>query len=150
MYHYIIKQMVKKSFAALNRGDYESVLEGISPRIIHTFSGNHPIGGTRHSVESMRRWFKRMYTITPQLHFTIKNVVASGTPWNTTIAVEWEDTATPANGEPYVNEGVHIIKMRWGKVFYLHGYLDTALFSDLCKRLSLTGLPEASLPPIND
>ena len=37
-------------------------------------------------------------------------------PWNTTVAVEREDKAIPANGEPYINEGVHIIKMKWAKL----------------------------------
>ena len=150
MYHYIIKQVTRKNFEALNRGNYESVLKTVSPNITHTFSGNHPIGGTRHTVESMRKWFKRLYTITPQIHFNIKNIAVSGMPWNTTIAVEWTDEATPANGEPYVNEGVHIIKMKWGKAFYIHGYLDTQLFIDLCKRLSASGLKEASENPITD
>jgi ketosteroid isomerase-like protein len=150
MYHYIIKQIAKNTFEALNRGDYEAVLKNVSPKITHQFAGKHPIGGTRHSVESMRKWFKRLYTITPQIHFTIKNIAISGMPWNTTVAVEWEDKATPANGEPYVNEGVHFIKMRWGKAVYIHGYLDTQLFIDLCKRLADAGLKEAAAAPIID
>ena len=150
MYHYIVKRMAINSFLALNRGDYEAVLKNVSPGITHTFAGTHPIGGTRHTVESMRKWFKRLYTITPQIHFTIKKVVVSGMPWNTNIAVEWQDKATPANGEPYVNEGVHLIKMRWGKAVYIHGYLDTQLFIDLCERLAATGLQEAAAAPITD
>ncbi|AFY60891.1 hypothetical protein Syn6312_1741 [Synechococcus sp. PCC 6312] len=36
MYHTIIRQQVRKTFAALSRGDYEQVLAGISPNITHT------------------------------------------------------------------------------------------------------------------
>lgn len=150
MYRYIVKKIARNNFEALNRGDYEAVLKKVSPNITHTFAGNHPIGGTRHSVDAMRKWFKRLYVITPQIHFTIKNIAVSGTPWNTTVAVEWEDKATPANGEHYINEGVHIIKMKWGKAVYIHGYLDTQLFIDLCKRLSADGLKEAGEKPITD
>lgn len=149
MYHTIVKLIARRNFSALNKGDFELVLKTVSKDITHTFSGNHPLGGTRHSVDSMRVWFQRLYTLTPQIHFRLKNIAVSGMPWNTVIAVEWEDQATPANGEPYVNEGVHIIKMRWGKVVYIHGYLDTSLFSELCGHLAYSGVIEASLPPIN-
>jgi ketosteroid isomerase-like protein len=95
--------------------------------ITHTFSGNHPLGGTRHYIEAMRRWFQRLYVISPQLNFTIKTIIVSGWPWDTSIAVEWEDRAVLADSPDYVNEGIHIIKMCWGKVAYLHAHLDTQI-----------------------
>lgn len=95
MYTYFVRQFVKKSFESLNHGDYESVLQGVSPSITHTFSGTHALSGTRHSVEAMRQWFQRLYILSPKLEFEIKNIVVSGFPWDTTIAVEWVDTAMP-------------------------------------------------------
>ncbi len=150
MYHLIVKKLALQSFYNLNRGDYESVLKNISPYITHTFSGQHALGGTRHSVEAMRNWFGRLFRLSPGLAFEIKNVAVSGWPWNTTVAVEWIDRATPADGTPYVNEGVHMIKMRWGKVVYLHAYLDTQLTIAMCNRLAHHGIPEALAPPIED
>jgi ketosteroid isomerase-like protein len=150
MYTYFVRKKTRQSFSSLSKGDYESVLKGISPSIEHTFSGTHALGGTRHSIEAMRRWFQRLFILSPELNFTIKNIVASGPPWDTTVAVEWVDSAKPADGSDYVNEGVHIIKMRWGKVVYLHGYLDTQLTEAMCKRLAAYGLAEASAPPIED
>lgn len=41
-----------------------------------------------------------------------------------------------------------MIKMRWGKVVYLHAYLDIQLTEALCKRLAVYDLMEASAPPI--
>jgi ketosteroid isomerase-like protein len=150
MYHAIVKRLAVKSFESLTRGDYESVLKSISPRITHTFSGQHALGGTRHSVGAMRAWFERLYRLSPGLHFEIQNVAVSGWPWATTVAVEWIDRATPADGSPYVNEGVHVIKMRWGKVVYLHAYLDTQRTIALCDRLAAYGLAEAKARPIED
>jgi ketosteroid isomerase-like protein len=150
MYAFWVRKMVKQSFESLNQGNYESVLKGISPSITHTFSGTHALGGTRHSVEAMRQWFQRLYILSPKLNFTIKNIAVSGFPWDTTIAVEWVDSAKPADGSEYVNEGVHIIKMHWGKVVYLHAYLDTQLTEALCQRLAIYGLKEAAAPPIED
>lgn len=150
MYHFMVKKLAVQSFENLNRGDYESVLKNISPDISHTFSGNHSLGGTRHSVGAMREWFGRLFRLSPGLSFEIQNVAVSGWPWNTTVAVEWVDRATPADGSDYVNEGVHVIKMRWGKVVYLHAYLDTQKTVDMCDRLAAFGMPEALAEPIED
>ena len=150
MYHWMVRRLVRGTFAALSRGDYESVLRGVSPSVTHTFSGTHALGGTRHSVDGMRRWFQRLYRLSPGLCFEIKNIAVSGWPWDTTVAVEWVDRATPADGTAYVNEGVHVIKLRWGKVVYLHAYLDTQLTEALCRRLGAFGLEEATAPPIED
>lgn len=149
-YHLVVRKVIRRTFNRLSRGEYESVLKGISPSIVHTFSGTHALGGTRHSIEGMRRWFQRLYRLCPELNLEIKTMVVSGFPWNTAIAVEWVDTAKPADGSPYANEGVHIIKMRWGKVVYLHAYLDTQLVEAMCARLTAYGMAEASAPPIED
>lgn len=150
MYHAIVKRIAVRSFENLNRGDFQSVLKNIAPRITHTFSGTHALGGTRHSVEAMHRWFERLYRLSPGLNFEIRNVAVSGWPWNTTVAVEWVDRATPADGSAYVNEGVHVIKMRWGKVTYLHAYLDTQRTEAMCRGLVRFGVAEAAAPPIED
>ncbi len=97
-YHLIVRKVIRRSFNSLSRGDYESVLKGISPSIVHTFSGTHALGGTRHSVEGVRQWFQRLYRLFPELNFEIKNIVVNGFPWNTIVAVEWVDTAKPADG----------------------------------------------------
>ncbi|WP_461112325.1 nuclear transport factor 2 family protein [Spirosoma jeollabukense] len=150
MYHSIVKKLALQSFEHLNRGNYETVLKSISPAITHTFSGHHALGGTRHSIGAMRQWFQRLFRLSPGLAFEIQNVAVNGWPWKTTIAVEWIDRATLADGSDYVNEGVHVIKMRWGKVVYLHAYLDTALTIAMCERLAAHGLSEALAAPIED
>jgi ketosteroid isomerase-like protein len=150
MYTFLIRKNVRQVFKSLSQGDYESVLKGISPSITHTFSGTHALGGTRHSIAAMRKWFQRLYRLSPELNFTIKNIAVSGFPWETTVAVEWVDSAKPADGSEYGNEGVHIIKMRWGKVVYLHAYLDTQRAALLCQRLADYGIAEAAAPAIED
>ncbi|GAB3725544.1 nuclear transport factor 2 family protein [Spirosoma lituiforme] len=150
MYHRIVKQIVLQNFERLSQGDYEFMLKGMSPSITHTFSGQHTLGGTRHSVPAMREWFARLFRLFPGLNFEIRSVAVSGWPWMTTIAVEWTDRATPADGSAYVNEGMHLIKMRWGKVVYLRAYLDTAVLITTCERLAAYGLSEAVAAPIED
>jgi len=150
MYYWLVRRQVRRTFESLSRGDYEPALKGVSPSVAHTLNGAHPLGGTRHSVAGMRRWLQRLYRLCPQLSFKIKNIAVSGWPWDTTVAVEWLDRAMPVDGSPYVNEGVHIIKLRWGKAVSIHAYLDTQHVEALCRRLATFGLEEASALPIED
>ncbi|WP_146010842.1 hypothetical protein [Siphonobacter sp. BAB-5405] len=57
MYHRIVIRVVLQNFERFGQGDYESMLKGMSPSIIHTFSGQHTLGGTRHRIPAMRLWF---------------------------------------------------------------------------------------------
>lgn len=150
MYHRLVKQIVCQKFERLSQGDYESMLKGMAPSITHIFSGKHSLGGTRHSVPAMRQWFARLFRLFPGLNFEIRSVAVSGWPWLTTITVEWTDRATLADGSDYVNEGVHVIKMRWGKVVYLRAYLDTAVLLATFEGLAAHGLHEAIAAPIED
>jgi len=105
---------------------------GISPRLL-TFSGTHALGGTRHSIETMRQWFQRLYILS-LLNFTIKNIAVSGFPWDTNCSwVGW--FCQTADASEYQRRSSHH-QDAVGKVVYLHTYLDTQLTEALCKRLA--------------
>ena len=150
MYQFIVRQKLRRVFTELSRGNYEYVLSQLAPEFEHFFLGNHPLGETRHTKEGFRRWCERMYKLTPDLNFEVINVVAGGTPWNTTVVGEWIDRATPADGEPYINRGVHVVRLRWGKITSIHAYFDTQIFGKMCERLAQKGVKEASAAPIID
>ena len=150
MYHFIVGRVVRWSFERMNAGDYEALLKGMGREFIHTFPGKYALGGTRHTVDGMRRWFKRLFLFFPDLHFEIKRILVKGWPWNTVAAVEWVDRARPQDGVPYSNEGVHILRMRWGRIVGIHAYLDTQKIEEVCRRLSQKGMKEAAAPPIEE
>ncbi|NYF33593.1 MULTISPECIES: nuclear transport factor 2 family protein [Sphingopyxis] len=151
MYHAIVRRQVRKIFAGLSRGDWESALAGMADRFEHIFPGDHALGGTRHSKAGLRAWFQRLFAVHPVLKFEIKHIASSGTPWDTTAVIEWRDRAVMADGDTsYVNDGVHIIRLRWGKIVSLHPYLDTAKYAAALKRLADTGFAPAAAPPIED
>jgi len=150
-YHRIVERKTRENFVLLSAGDYEPVLGQISSDFEHFFSGRHPLGGRRHSVDAMRRWFKRLYTINRTLRFEIKDICVSGLPWDTVVAVEWIDRAILADGDDsYINQGVHFIRMRWGKIVSLHAYLDTQIFAEASARVAQNGIAEAAAAPIID
>jgi ketosteroid isomerase-like protein len=150
MYHAFVRHRLREVFAALSRADDERVLSGMAAHFEHTFSGSHPLGGTRHSLPALRRWFERLRSLNKQLAFTVKHIAVSGGPWDTTAVVEWRDTATLANGSAYVNDGSHVVRIRWGRVVSLHAYLDTEVFANACRAMAAAGIPEASCAPIED
>lgn len=150
MYHSIIRGKLLKVFVELNRGNYEYALAGMAPRIEHSFAGTHPLGGIRHSKDGMREWFGRLYRLFPGLHFTIKHISVSGSPRDTTALIEWHDSATTATGAPYDNDGVHVVRLRWGKLVSLHAYLDTAIVEEACRHMKVQGVKEADAAPVED
>lgn len=100
--------------------------------------------------QAFRPWLERLVRVLPGLHFEIKKVAVSGLPRNTTVVVEWRDFATLAGGVPYVNDGTHVIGLRWGKVVSLHAYLDTQVLIDALNIMGASGESEAIAPPIED
>jgi ketosteroid isomerase-like protein len=86
----------------------------------------------------------------PDLSFKVKRIAVSGWPWNTTATAEWQSTATSAIGKPYLNDGVHIVRLRLGKIVSMHVYLDTQVLEDVCRDMANQGIEEAAEPPIED
>jgi ketosteroid isomerase-like protein len=86
----------------------------------------------------------------PDLQFEVKALVVKGWPWNTLAVVEWEDWANTRDGNGYRNQGVHVIRLRWGRVVSLHVYLDTQKLADACRRQAQQGLADAVAAPIVD
>ena len=136
MYRGFVERRVRETFRRLSAGDWEAQVGQMPPELVHVFPGDHALGGVRRTPEGMRRWFGRLYVIFPDLHFEVKRVVVRGWPWDTHVAVQWVDRATPADGVPYVNEGTHFLRLRRGRLVYLHAYCDTQKVAEVCERLA--------------
>ncbi len=150
MYHAIVRRRARASFARLGNGDWRSTAASIAADVHHSFPGEHPLGGERHSREAMGRWFGRLFRLFPEIEFELHRVIAKGWPWNTTVAVEWDDRGTAADGVPYRNSGSHFMRLRWGRAVYVHAYLDTEVLAESCRRMARAGIAEAAAPPITD
>lgn len=148
MYQIIFQNQARQAFENLNQGNYEPILKSMASRFTHTFSGSHALGGTRHTTEAMRHWFERLFRLSPGLHFDIKAILVKGSPWNTVVTVEWVDQFTALDGQPYSNEGVHVLRFLWGRVVEIHAYLDTQKVEAFMQRLAAVGIDEAVAPPI--
>ena len=114
----------------------------------HRFAGANSLGGIRHDKVALEKWFRRVGTILPELRFEIKDVLVIGAPWKTTVVARWVARCNLENGEPYVNPGVHIIKLRWGKAYDFDVYEDTFVVTDGLEKQAKSGIAEASAPQI--
>jgi ketosteroid isomerase-like protein len=148
MYQRLIARNVRSRFALLSTGDYATVLLGVDENVHHRFAGQHPLGGERHDKRAVQLWFERLYRLFPNLVFDVRTVVARGWPWDLTVAAQWSAVVTPARGPDYANSGVHVIRIRRGKVVALYAYEDSQAVAQACRTMAELGVAEAAAPPI--
>ena len=150
MYHAIVKRIARNAFEDLSNRELEPLLERSAPDLQHTFAGDHALGGTRHSREAFRAWMERLYRLFPELTFTIRDMMATGPPWNTRLAITWTDRGVAADGVEYENEGVHILRLKWGRLVELNARLDTQHLERTLDRMAAAGIEEAAADPIEE
>jgi len=148
VYHFVVRRIVRSVFEHLGEGDFEYALAMASGEIEHTFAGDHCLGGTRTSPSAMRAWFGRLFRLFPSIRFELHQVHATGWPWDTVCVVQWSDRGVAADGEEYVNHGVHVVRVRWGRLTALHAYLDTRRLVEALDRLGRAGYAESQAAPI--
>jgi ketosteroid isomerase-like protein len=150
MYHDLVRRRVKSLFASVNRGDAEPVLELFAPEFEHVFLGESALGGTRRTLPKTRAWYERLYRLLPDLHFDITKVVVSGSPWNTLVVAEWNETNSGTDGVRTYNKGIHVLELRWGRATKLTICPDTVGLVATLDRLAAIGHPDAHAAMIVD
>lgn len=148
MYHAIVKRIARKNFERVNQRDFKSLLKDCVPNVYHRFGGTHALGGERHDREALSRWLDRLAILGPNLQLTVRDVWVKGLPHNTTVLVRWTGADHLPDGTTYSNHGVHVVKMRWGKVVEIDANEDSQAVSEWLKLQASRGVKEASAPPI--
>jgi ketosteroid isomerase-like protein len=150
IYRAIVEWKLRRAFAALNDGDCTAVLAAFANQVEHTFNGEHALGGTRHAPDSLRQWYTRLLKLLPDLHFDVDSVVVRGWPWDTIAVVEWRDRFSLRDGQRCSNQGVHVLRLRWGRVVSLRIHCDTQKLLGILQTLQDQGVTEAGMAPIAD
>jgi ketosteroid isomerase-like protein len=125
MYKTIVRRMIRSGFRALSSGDYEQVLRLFHQQITFAFAGTSSLGGERCGVEAVRAWFQQLYASFPGIQFTVHQVIVQGWPWNTLVATRFSLAAPRLDGSVYSNEGMQMVRLRWGRVVEDRLYEDT-------------------------
>lgn len=148
MYHTIVKRVATKNFERVNDHDYDALLKDCAPNIHHRFGGHHALGGVRHDREALGRWFQRLGRLAPTLKLTFQDVWVKGWPHDITIIIRWTAAQTLLDGSPYENHGVHIVRMRWGKIVDIDANEDSQVVAESLKVVGAHGVQEALAEPI--
>ncbi len=147
-YHAMVKRIATKNFTRVNDKDYDALLKACAPDIHHRFGGTYPLGGERRDREALRRWFQRLGRLGPTLQLTVHDVWVKGWPHDTTIIIRWTGAQTLPDGSPYANHGVHIVRMRWGKIVDIDANEDSQAVAESMKIFAAHGVAEAVAEPI--
>ena len=150
IYRSIVERKLRRTFDALNRGDHGPVLAAFGAPVEHVFFGRHALGGARHAMASIVPWYGRLKAVFPDLRFDIESVVVRGMPWNTVALVEWRDHFSLPDGTRRGNQGVHALRLKWGRVVSLRVYCDTQVLSSVLDEIRAQGVSDAGQPPIVD
>ena len=148
MYHAIVKRIAKKNFERVNQKDFDALLKDCVPNVHHRFGGRHALGGEPHDRETLRRWFERLGRLVPNLKLTVHDIWVKGLPHNTVIIIRWSATDTLPDGSPYDNHGVHIVRMRWGKIVEIDANENSQAVAENLKMQAAYGVEEAAAPQI--
>jgi ketosteroid isomerase-like protein len=116
MYKFIVRRIVRRTFARLSAGDYEGIVKQFRPESRFLFAGDHPLGGERRGQEEVREWFAEMLRRFPGIQIVPQEVIVNGWPWNTVIATHLVIRAPRAGGREYRNEGMQLLRLSWGRV----------------------------------
>ncbi len=79
----------------------------------------------------------------PNLHLKINDIWVKGLPWNSTVFVQWDGTATLLDGGPYSQHALHVITLRWGKIQALDVFEDSQEVTRALDIQAAAGLKEA-------
>lgn len=143
MYHAAVRRIARRTYGALSRGDFQTVVAGFDSEAVLFFSGDHVLAGTFRGREAIFAWFKRLYACFPDLRLHPETIVVEGFPWDTRVATRFRVTATLSSGRPYANEGMQLLRIRWGRVVEDRLYEDTKALNDALSELAQAGVPAA-------
>jgi ketosteroid isomerase-like protein len=134
---------MRRLMARLNAGDPQPILRTFAPDAHLVFPGGSSFAGDHRGKQEIEAWFTRFVALRPQ--FTIHDVTVAGPPWNTRVAVRFEDRIPMPDGDgEYENEGVIYLRMRWGRVREDRTYLDTEKVAEFDARLDRQAAPAAA------
>jgi hypothetical protein len=139
---------VLSAFKGLTAHDPEPALALMAEDVHYTFEGEHALGGQRVTRMGVRKWFGRLFRLSPGA-FAIRSVEVSGWPWSTRVVTTFDHYVEPPNGgTPYWGAGIQIAQLEWGSAKTIRTYVDTKKLSATLDAMALAGIDEAVAPPI--
>ncbi|NHU84887.1 nuclear transport factor 2 family protein [Kocuria sp. JC486] len=150
IYAMMVEKKVRRTFEAINDGNYGAMLDGLAGNFTYHFHGKHALGGRRRTRTSMEAWWQRVFRLLPGAIFDVREVFVSGGPWRTRVVVNSRVQGDLPDGSTYRNTVLQLMTLRWGKVVDVETLED---LQELERALNVVfdyGNPEARAEPIED
>ena len=123
MYSWLIGRVIRSLYRKMLAGKPEAVAALAARQVELVVPGSSPLAGEYRGKAEYESWLRRFTALGPTM--TVHDVVASGGPWNTRVAVR----LTESIGTEYRNEAIDYLRLRWGKLRYHQIYLDTEVLA---------------------
>lgn len=150
MYAAIVRSKVRGIFDEINVGNYRPVVDGLADEFSYRFHGEHALGGLRTKKSSMEAWWERVLRLLPGAKFEIQEVLVSGGPWRTRLAVRSTVSGPLPNGDVYNNTVFQFMTLRWGRVTDVETVEDLQVLERALAIVARSGIVEAEAAPIVD
>ena len=148
MYRAFVRRVVKATFRHLSAGEHDEVLRSFAPSAQFCFAGDHALGGQVHGIDRIRAWFERLGRLFPGIQLGPVDVCVGGWPWNTVVSTHFTAAATLPDGRPYENEGMQLLRIRWGRVVEDRIFEDTQAVVSALDVIARCGNAEAGVAPL--
>lgn len=133
MYHAVVRRRVRRLWRRIGRGDYRAAVAIAAPDLDFRFVAEPPVGVRLRGPQEFESWFAELFRLFGDLRLTLTDLVVRGWPWNTTVVVRLDITATLATGERYTNEAIQWVNLRWGRMVSDVVMEDTAKLERACR-----------------
>ncbi len=149
MYAWLLKRLAQRIYDRLGQGDPRLAEAFVANDARLEFPGRNPFAGEHRSRDEVRLWLRRFAHFRPTLE--IHSVIASGPPWDIRGCMHFTDAiGDPNDPGRYVNEGVCLFRLRWGRIVGERVFLDTQAVDDFFGTETadefFAGTPVATLP----
>jgi ketosteroid isomerase-like protein len=117
--------MARRQFAHLSAGRLDEFMSVFDDRSVFQFAAEDVLAGELHGAAEIRPVIEKMRQAFSDLTVRPTRVLVQGWPWNTLVATQLDVRATLPDGTHYRNDGLQLLRLRWGKVVEDRVYEDT-------------------------
>ena len=114
----------RRDVAAVNRGDYRSLLSAYAPDAVLVFNeGDHRWAGVHRGRDAIDRFLQEF--VGAGLQGEIRDLFIQGWPWRMTLLALFDDFAEGPDVERlYENRTVLVVQTRWGKIVHQDDFYE--------------------------
>ena len=150
MYRRIVANKIRATGRENNAGHYPALIDSWADSFQYRFHGSHALGGTRTSKKTMILWWERVNRLLPGAHFDVQDILVSGYPWRTRVAVLARVSGDLPGGERYQNTVFQFFTLVWGKVTSIETCEDVQILERALSIVADNGQEEALAEPLED